>query len=106
MTDPFHATSAMLAAQCAIEASAEMLRFHREGMHCVFPFGDPEPVAQLAEALLRITRIESALYPMEARINSPSQSAEYLCGLGQLASACVKFLDENCSITVLDVEDD
>ena len=67
--DPQIATSAILAAEAATEATVELLRFRREGMHCNFPFGDPEPVARLAEALLRTARIERDLFPGD--IDSP-----------------------------------
>jgi hypothetical protein len=103
MIDPadLHSPSALAAAELATEATVELLRFRREGLAIGdYPFGDPEPVAQLAEALLRTARIEAELYPQHARIDSPVQTAEYLCGLGQLAAACVKFLEDQCRIVV------
>ena len=100
--DP-HSASALAAAELATEATVELLRFRREGLDGAYPFGDPEPVAQLAEALLRAARIEAELYPQHARIDSPVQTAEYLCGLGQLAAACGKFLEDQCRIVMPEV---
>lgn len=100
--DPQTATSAILAAEAATEATVELLRFRREGMHCNFPFGDPEPVARLAEALLRTARIERDLYPHH--LGSPAQADDYLSALNQLAGVCSNFLEDQCSLTVLEVE--
>lgn len=95
-----HAAGARLAAEAATEATVALLRFQREGQSASFPFDDPEPVAMLAVALVRTIRIESALFPREALINDPAPSAEYLSALNQLVGACLKFLDDQCKMTV------
>lgn len=96
---PVQLRSALLAAECAGEAVVELLRFHREGSDGFSPFGDPEPVAKLAEALLRAARIEGALFPPSDKLN-----AEYVSAVGQLAAACDKFLQDQCSLTIMDFE--
>lgn len=49
---------AMIAAEAATIAAAELLRFAREGASCNRPFGLEDPVAQLAEALRGAIGIE------------------------------------------------
>lgn len=97
-----HPARALLAAKAATEATVELLRFQREGFAGNFPFDDPEPVAQLAIALLQTARIERDLFPNSALIHDPVPSAEYLSALGQLAAACAKFLEDECRITIDD----
>lgn len=85
--------SAFIAGQGAIDAAAELLRFKREGFAIgMHPFGDPEPVAQLAEALLRTARIEADLFP-----GNDQEDQDYRSGVNQLAAACAKFLSDHCN---------
>jgi len=87
-----HQDSAFIAGHVAIEAACELLRFKREGCSIGFhPFGDPEPVAQLAEALLRTARIEADLFP-----GQDQEDKGYREALAQLASACANFLYDQC----------
>ncbi|WP_324694559.1 hypothetical protein [Novosphingobium sp. RL4] len=87
-----HQDSAFIAAHVAIEAASELLRFKREGFAIgLHPFGDPEPVAQLAEALLRTARVEADLFP-----GRDGEDQSYREALGQLASACANFLYDQC----------
>lgn len=97
-----HPARALLAAKAATLATAELLRFQREGFAGNFPFDDPEPVAQLAIALLQTARIERALFPREALVNDPVPSAQYVSALDQLAAACARFLEDECRISTTD----
>lgn len=99
LIEPRHQRSALLAAELASQATGELLRFHREGPDGFSAFGDPEPVAVLAEALLRTARIEAASFDTRDRRN-----ADYVSAVGQLAGACANFLDDQCNIVVLDDE--
>ena len=84
--------SAFIAAHVAIEAASELMRFKSEGfVNGYHPFGDPEPVAQLAEALLRTARIEADHFPQVDK-----EDQEYREGLNQLAAACASFLSDHC----------
>lgn len=91
--DPGDAASALVAAEQATQAAAELLRFRREGPDGFSPFGDPEPVALLAEALLRTARIEAASFPATDELN-----AVYVSEVGQLAAACARFLTDQCHV--------
>ncbi|WP_146037356.1 hypothetical protein [Novosphingobium guangzhouense] len=96
---PGHQRYALIAGELAISGASELLRFHREGADGFSPFGDPEPVAVLAEALLRTARIEADSYPQTDQLN-----AEYVSAVGRLAAACDHFLQDQCSLTVLDID--
>lgn len=85
-----HAREAILAASGAGDAVAELLRFHLEGAVCNWPFGDAQPVEKLAEALLRAARIEGDILEVQPA------AADYRSSLGQLAGACIKFLEDQC----------
>ncbi|WP_404480017.1 hypothetical protein [Novosphingobium sp. BL-52-GroH] len=92
--------SSLIAAAATGDAGGELLRFHMEGARCNWPFGDEEPVAKLAEALLRTARIESEILECQ-----PS-AASYRSDLGQLAAACAKFLADQSVGIPLDLLED
>ncbi|KPH66353.1 hypothetical protein [Novosphingobium sp. ST904] len=86
-----HKRGAMLAASLASDATTELLRFNLEGPICNWPFGDAAPIEKLAEALLHAGRLEVQI------LEAQPMATEYRDGLGQLAAACVKFLEDHCS---------
>ena len=76
---------AMIAAEAATIAAAELLRFAREGASCNRPFGLEDPVAQLAEALEKVIGIEAPFLGDQPCYAEERQQAE------QLASAIRKW---------------
>ena len=83
-------TLALLAAENATEAAAELLRYRREGPVCNWPFGDVEVCTLLANAISEAGRIEVLTLAVQ-----PAYS-EYRDGLSQLIAAAEKFLSGHC----------
>ena len=79
-------TLALLAADNAIDAAAELLRYRREGPVCNWPFGDKNVCTLLASALTEAGRIEAQTLAIQ-----PAYAA-YHEGLNQLIAAADKFL--------------
>lgn len=82
-----HDRAALIAAQQATEATAELLRFHTEGPQADNAFGDVDVTQKLAEALLHAARIEQDL------AGAHELDAEYRSELGQIAAACARFIE-------------
>ena len=76
---------AMVAAEAATIAAAELLRFAREGASCNRPFGLEDPVAQLAEALEKAIGIETPFLAAQPCYAEEREQAD------QLASAIRKW---------------
>ena len=98
---PLHQRRALIAGELAANAASELLRFHRVGPEGFSAFGDPEPVALLAEALLHTARIEADSFPQTDTLN-----AAYVSAVGQLAAACANFLADQCPTVEIDDESD
>jgi hypothetical protein len=82
-----HDRAALIAASQASEAVTELLRFHIEGPAGRMAFGQVEVLEKLAEALLHAARIEIDT------LAADSMDAEYREELGQIASACARFIE-------------
>lgn len=65
MTDPASTSLALAAAMQASEATAELVRFAREGANWPVPFGSVELVEQLADATKMALELLSAEAPRE-----------------------------------------
>ncbi len=76
---------AVVAAQAASSAAAELLRYFREGAACNRPFGLEDPIAELADALAIAIKIESDF------LDQQPCYAEELSHLGQLLAAVRKW---------------
>lgn len=63
MTDPAHTSLALAAAMQASEATAELVRFAREGPNWPVPFGHVELIEQLADATKLALELLSAEAP-------------------------------------------
>ena len=81
--------TAMIAAEAATTAAAELLRFAREGAQCNRPFGLEDPIAQLAEALGKAIEIED---PFLA--DQPCYADERATN-NQLAAALLKWTQDS-----------
>lgn len=88
----------LIAATQAVEAGAELLRFHAEGPRCNMPFADDDLVAKLAGACMLAARIEG-----DHAAEQPAY-ADYNSSLGQLAAACARFLSDQGSVPFFDVD--
>lgn len=86
ITGPEPNLAAIVAAAQASDATAELLRYAREGAYGQrSAFGETEPTPNLAQALKLAIEIELA----EDGILDEEERAS----LGQLAAACARFID-------------